>query len=685
MESFVNSNSRISKIWLRRTIAIVALAMLLVAGMSLLRPVTAVAQFDNTVVTANVQQDSELASMSSFLKRHRIGPWKIVSAVFMLILALLCIPLYFYFVERGRYEGAKRLIQAVEGARDGVWDWDVRGDKVAFTRRTFTLLGVSPDDQNIEKPLDLFLSSADESCSQRVSKQFQNWLSCRKSARITTDFRVADDGVEPVWVRIRGFIVCENEEVIRMSGSVMDISGEKLQSAHLEHQVMHDVLTGLPNRSLMNDRLDKQLASARRSMEPFAVLMIDLNRFKDINDSLGHAVGDELLKTVGGRLSDSVREQDTVARLGGDEFAVLLPNTPVNGAETLARQLSESLSRQPIMLHEHSFIIEASIGVALFPDHGDSAESLLQRADMAMYTAKRGKLDFTFYSAAENAGALGRIELENDLREAIEKDGLELHYQPKVDILTKKVIGAEALIRWTHPEYGSIQAGQVAELAERSGLIHKFSAWVIRRASLQSSAWGDINMPLKIAVNLSVWNIQNPHIIEVVKRGLEESRVPPDMIEFEITESAMIVDPIKAHKTLHELSDLGIDFSVDDFGTGFSSLSYLKRLPVQSVKIDKSFVRDMVTDAADRSIVQSIVDMAHNLGLLVVAEGVEDYAMLDLLTEMGCDQAQGYLFSPALPPDEFERWVERGIWDGLRDSEPDRSNEEVSLSLSEAS
>jgi len=655
MGSLVSSNSCILNVPLRRLGVIAGIAIWLFVGLAVFHAEPAGAQATAASQTADTEQDSVLTTISAFLKHHRIGPWKIVSAVTMMILALLCIPLYFYFVERGRYEGAKRLIQAVEGARDGVWDWDVRGDKVAFTRRTFTLLGVSPDDQNIEKPLDLFLSSADESCSQRVSKQFQSWLSCRKSARITTDFRVADDGVEPVWVRIRGFIVCENEEVIRMSGSVMDITGEKLQSAHLEHQVMHDVLTGLPNRSLMNDRLDKQLASARRSQEPFAVLMIDLNRFKDINDSLGHAVGDELLKTVGGRLSDSVREQDTVARLGGDEFAVLLPSTPANGAETLARQLSESLSRQPIMLHEHSFIIEASIGVALYPDHGDSVESLLQRADMAMYTAKRGKLDFTFYSAAENAGALGRIELENDLREAIENDRLELHYQPKIDILTKKVIGAEALIRWTHPDYGSIQAGQVAELAERSGLIHKFSAWVIQRASLQSSHWGDIDMPLKIAVNLSVWNIQNPHIVEVVKRGLLESRVPPDMIEFEITESAMIVDPIKAHKTLHELSDLGIDFSVDDFGTGFSSLSYLKRLPVQSVKIDKSFVRDMVTDAADRSIVQSIVDMAHNLGLLVVAEGVEDYAMLDLLTDMGCDQAQGYLFSPALPPEEFEQ------------------------------
>ena len=657
---------------MQRLLYNVVLALVVVGG------VTANFAIAEDVIAINDAQPVG-AGVAFFDRWFGSGIWKLISLISIPTVFALAIPAYFFFIERGRYEGAKRLIQAVEGARDGVWDWDVSGDKVAFTRRTFTLLGVSPEQNNIEKPLDLFLTSVHDSCKKRVSKVFQSWLGCRRSARITTDFRISDDGVDPVWVRIRGFIVCENEKIVRMSGSVMDITGEKLQSAHLEHQVMHDTLTGLPNRSLMQDRLDKQLASSRRSKEPFAVLMIDLNRFKDINDSLGHAVGDELLKTVGGRLWDSVREQDTVARLGGDEFAVLLPNTPVNGAKVLARQLSESLSRQPIMLHEHSFVIEASIGVALYPDHGDSVESLLQRADMAMYTAKRSKLDFTLYNAAENAGALGRIELENDLRDAIEKDQLELHYQPKVDIITKKVVGAEALIRWTHKEYGAIQAGQVAELAERSGLIHTFSAWVIKKAATQTSYWSEQNMPLKIAVNLSVWNIQNPHIIEVVKRGLEESRVSPDLIEFEITESAMIVDPIKAHKNLHALSDLGIDFSVDDFGTGFSSLSYLKRLPVQTVKIDKSFVRDMVTDAADRSIVQSIIEMAHNLGLMVVAEGVEDYAMLDLLTEMGCDQAQGYLFSPALPAKDFERWIEKGVWDGLRPDDGDDEPNEPSM------
>jgi len=586
--------------------------------------------------------------------------WLFVVGAIIALMGLTIFLTRMYLRERNRFRSVSRLMRAVEGARDGVWDWDVEKNRAFFTRRSFKVLGLPPEETGIASPMKMFLSAVHPGWRDNVRDQLQGYLDRHKTGRFSIDYRVRDRGDKPVWVRMRGLVVCDaNNKVTRISGSVMDVSNEKRQEAQLRHQVLHDALTGLPNRSLMHNRLESLLEKSRERTEPFALMMIDLNRFKEINDSLGHGVGDELLRAVAGRLSNAMREKDTVARLGGDEFAILLPATNTQGAYTQAQKIRDSLSQRPVMLYEHSLVIEASIGVSMFPDHGDSVDALMQRADMAMYTSKRNKVDCTFYSAAANPNSLGRIELENELRKAIDQDGLELHYQPKIDLARRRVVGVEALIRWTHPEYGVIRPQRVAELAEKSGLIHTLSGWVIKTASRQTAAWSMQNITMPMAINLSVWNIQNPEIVDVVKKYLRESRVSPKLVEFEITESAMIVDPIRAHKTLKELSDLGISFSVDDFGTGFSSLAYLKRLPVQTVKIDQSFVREMVHDLADRSIVQSTIDMAHNLGLKVVAEGIEDKEMLSLLIEMQCDQGQGFLFSKALPPDEFLKWLSR--------------------------
>jgi len=586
--------------------------------------------------------------------------WLILTGAIMALMGLTIFLMRMYFRERNRFRSVSRLMRAVEGARDGVWDWDVEKNRAFFTRRSFKVLGLPPEETGIASPMKMFLSAVHPGWRDNVRDQLQSYLERNKTGRFSIDYRVRDRGDKPVWVRMRGLVVCDdNNKVTRISGSVMDVSNEKRQEAQLRHQVLHDALTGLPNRSMMHNRLESLLEKSRERTEPFALMMIDLNRFKEINDSLGHAVGDELLRAVAGRLSNAMREKDTVARLGGDEFAILLPATNTQGAYAQAQKIRDSLSQRPVMLYEHSLVIEASIGVSMFPDHGDSVDALMQRADMAMYTSKRNKVDCTFYSAAANPNSLGRIELENELRKAIENDGLELHYQPKIDLAKRRVVGVEALIRWTHPEYGVIRPQRVAELAEKSGLIHTLSGWVIKTASRQTAAWSASNITMPMAINLSVWNIQNPEIVDVVKKYLRESRVSPKLVEFEITESAMIVDPIRAHKTLQELSNLGISFSVDDFGTGFSSLAYLKRLPVQTVKIDQSFVREMVHDLADRSIVQSTIDMAHNLGLKVVAEGIEDKEMLSLLVDMECDQGQGFLFSKALPADEFLKWLSR--------------------------
>lgn len=589
---------------------------------------------------------------SIWLHRFGIGSLLLILAITFAVLPQL------YFRERARYRSVSRLMRAVEGARDGVWDWDIQTNRAFFTQRSFKVLGLPPENTGVTSPMKLFLSAVHSGWRDSVREELEMCQQRNKNGRFSIDFRVQDKKDKPVWVRMRGMVLTdENNKVTRLSGSVMDVSTEKAQEAQLRHQVMHDSLTGLPNRALMNHRLEKTLVRSRDSDESFALIMIDLNRFKEINDSLGHGVGDELLRAVAGRLTGAVRDKDTVARLGGDEFAILLPAVDAQAAFGRAQKVRDALSRNAVILAEHSLLIEGSIGISMFPDHGDSAEALMQRADIAMYTSKRNKIPVTFYSAAANPHGFGRIELENELRKAIETDGLELHYQPKLELRTGRFVGVEALIRWTHPEYGVVRPQQVAELAEKSGLIHTLSAWVIRTASKQAARWAAEGVTVPMAINLSVWNIQNPDIVNLVKTCIRESRVSPKLVEFEITESAMIVDPIRAHKTLEQLSNLGIGFSVDDFGTGFSSLAYLKRLPVQTVKIDQSFVRDMLKDLADRSIVQSTIDMAHNLGLKVVAEGIEEEAMLDMLIEMKCDMGQGFLFSKAMPPEELFQWL----------------------------
>jgi diguanylate cyclase (GGDEF)-like protein len=411
-------------------------------------------------------------------------------------------------------------------------------------------------------------------------------------------------------------------------------------SRRLRHQAVHDALTGLPNRTLLHRRAKRAL----RGQEPGAMLLIDLDRFKEVNDTLGHDYGDELLVEVATRLGGALRDEDTLARLGGDEFAVLLRGLPHRGAVAdLAGRLQDAL-RRPIALRGVAVELEASIGVALYPDHGTTVGELLQRADVAMYEAKRGRTGIATYSAERDPYSADRLGLLAELRHAIAEDELVLHYQPKVALATGAVVGVEALVRWQHPTRGLLSPDEFVPLAERTGAVADLTRWVVDKALAQQREW---NIP--VAVNLAAANVVDLNLPDAIAALLERHGVPGHQLECEISEHTVMADPKRVSEVLDRLRALGVRLSLDDFGTGHSSLSYLKRLPLDEVKIDRSFVSGMMQDENDAVIVRSTIDLARNLGLEVVAEGVETAEIMGELAALNCDIAQGFYISRPLP------------------------------------
>ncbi len=437
----------------------------------------------------------------------------------------------------------------------------------------------------------------------------------------------------------------------------------------LRRQALHDALTGLPNRTLLQDRLEQALRATRRAAAPTALLLLDLDRFKDINDTFGHHYGDLLLREVGARLRAGLREVDTVARLGGDEFAVLLPGADADGAIVAARRITAALER-PVVLEGHPFEVSSSIGVALGPDHGDDATTLLRRADVAMYAAKAAGDPHAVYAPGQDQHSPRRLALIGELRQAIAADHLLLHYQPKVDLATVRLTGVETLVRWQHPAHGLIPPDQFIPLAEHTGLIKPLTHWVLQAALRQVRSWHDQGLPLRVAVNLSARLLHDPTVVDTIVGALRAAGVEPRWLEVEITESAVMADPAGALAILMRLHEMGIRLAIDDFGTGYSSLSYLKRLPVDEIKIDKSFVREMPRNSDDAAIARSIIDLGHNLGLGVVAEGVEDDATWGQLAGLGCDVAQGYHISRPVPAVELARWVRAAEGQGSATTPP---------------
>lgn len=462
-----------------------------------------------------------------------------------------------------------------------------------------------------------------------------------------------------IWVNLTSSLVRdENGEPKYYSTVVEDISRRKQIEEELLHLASHDALTHLPNRSLLLDRLSQALAYANRSSGQVAIMLIDLDRFKNINDSLGHDVGDKIIMEVGRRLLSMAQHGDTIARVGGDEFVVVLPDvTREETVAMLAQQTLESLS-QPMTIQGHEFYPTGSIGISLYPKDGHDSQALLKNADTAMYRAKdAGRNNFQFYASEMNARALDRLKLESGLRRALEREEFVLHYQPQMDIVTGSIVGVEALLRWEPPGQPVVFPEDFIPIAEETGLIMPIGEWVLRTACAQNKAWQTLGRfpKMKVAVNLSARQFKQQDIVKMVSRVLSQTGCAASSLELEITESIIMENPEAAVQTLQNLSDMGVHLSIDDFGTGYSSLSYLKRFPINSLKIDRSFVRDITIDADDAAIAKAVIALAHSLKLQVIAEGVETAEQMAFLREQRCDQVQGYYLSRPLTVDALEQ------------------------------
>ena len=424
----------------------------------------------------------------------------------------------------------------------------------------------------------------------------------------------------------------------------------------LEYNALHDDLTNLANRSCLNEHLEQAIKEAKRQQDNLALLILDLDHFKEVNDTLGHHTGDQLLLKVSNRLSNILRGSDLIARFGGDEFAILLPNANEAHAVQVAEKIVNALLK-PFFLQNQQLYIGASIGISIYPQHGLNVESLVQHSDIAMYQAKKNKTGWALYHAEQDQHSVDRLELMNELRSALSQNTLQLHYQPKICMEDGRCESVEALLRWEHPKHGFIRPDIIIAMAEQTGLIHDLTNWVLETAIAQTLRWHRQNLHISVAVNLSANSLQNDRITEYVRTVLNNTGFPARYLTLEITENAMMADPERAVNILSDLDDMGVRISVDDYGTGFSSLGYLKQLPVKELKIDKSFVMDIINDDNDAVIVRSTIDMAHNLGLKVVAEGVENREIWDLLQMLRCDIAQGFFMSKPCSAENCTQWL----------------------------
>jgi diguanylate cyclase (GGDEF)-like protein/PAS domain S-box-containing protein len=439
---------------------------------------------------------------------------------------------------------------------------------------------------------------------------------------------------------------------------VDDITQRKRDEQQIQQLAHFDLLTGLPNRALFTDRISHAINMAQRSNSQLVVMFLDLDHFKNVNDNLGHRIGDALLVEIANRLKSAIREEDTVSRLGGDEFILLFPNTDADGAAHVAEKLLERISRL-CRIEQHELVVTPSIGIAMYPEDGRDFESLSQCADVAMYRAKHdGRNNYKFFTAEMQVHSARILQLENALRSALLRDELSLHYQPQVSLESGRIIGAEALLRWKHPDLGHVSPAEFIPIAESSGQILQIGEWVLSNAARQMKSWMEGGMaPMIIGVNLSAVQFRHPNLPEMVTKILDSVQLPAQYLELELTEGVAMDDPLAAITMMDNLHARGVRMSIDDFGTGYSSLSYLKRFKVYKLKIDKSFVRDITDDPEDKAIVNAIISLADSLGLKTIAEGVETEGQLAFLREQGCDEVQGYYYSQPLSADEFEAFM----------------------------
>ncbi len=575
-----------------------------------------------------------------------------------------------YAVERKALEEAlfdekERALVTLNSIGDAVACTDTAGNLTFFNVVAEKLSGWTWQEA-AGRPIGDIFRIVDAVTRKAVSAPMETAVSDERTIHLPSNsLLLRRDGSE---VAVEDSVAPIHDRLGKAIGAVMvlrDVSATRTMALQIIHAAEHDVLTNLPNRLFLNDRINQAIASAPRHRQRVAILFLDLDGFKHINDSLGHSIGDKLLQSIAASLVNCVRGSDTVSRQGGDEFVVLLSEVerPEDAAIT-ARRILMAVS-EPRIIDQHDLHITASIGVSVFPDDGLDAESLIQNADTAMYQAKEnGRQSFQFFKPSMNLRAVERQSIEEGLRRAIERQEFALYYQPKVDLQTGQISGAEALLRWTHPTRGSISPAQFIPVAEACGLILPISAWVLREACRQSRAWVDAGLPLiSIAVNVSGMDFREENFLENLSAILAETGMDPRYLQLELTESILMHRAETTASILQALREKGITVAIDDFGTGYSSLSYLRKFPVDVLKIDQSFVRQISSGSKDKVLVATVINMARSLRLRVVAEGVETLDELRFLQGRQCDEAQGYYFSRPLPAEKFAELLATGLVD----------------------
>ncbi len=557
---------------------------------------------------------------------------------------------------RGEEEREALLVDlrsTLESTADGILVTDLAGRLRNFNQRFATLWGI---------PEDLL--------QQRDDAAVQAWMrrsvtdgpayAARLAALLDAPLLQSSDVIQLLDGRVLERVSLPQWSRQRPVGRVFsfrDLSDQLAASQRIEELSHTDMLTGLPNRRALSQRVEYARAIAKREHSGFAMLFVDLDRFKQINDTLGHAFGDRVLREVAQRLRDCLREVDTVAKLSGDEFALLIHEADARGAEHTARRVLEAMGR-PFGFDAFSFTVTASIGIALYPGDGESLDELTSSAERAMQGVKdSGRAGFRFHQPRKDVDLLARMRLDHAMRQALLDRRFRLHYQPQLDLASGQVIGAEALIRWRDPLRGEVSPVEFIPVAEESGFIVAIGDWVLHEAVAQAQRWWQQGRRMPVAVNVSALQFQQGQFVDTVREVLKSAGLPPDLLELELTESILLRDADEALRRLQALAELGVCLSIDDFGTGYSSLAYLKRFPIQRLKIDRSFVQGLPADASDAGIVRAVAQMGRALGLQVIAEGVENEAQRDFLREAGCHEYQGYLFSPALDLAAFETRV----------------------------
>ena len=562
-------------------------------------------------------------------------------------------------------QSQRRLSNAQRIADMGDWEWDLRRDTLEPSDQAWRLLG--HDKLRCAVGVDGLFSAVHVDDAARLKR------ACTQAAAsgegFSIDHRVVSPAGQVRYVHQQVEVIERHSDgsALRLAGALHDITERKDAEEQIRRLAYYDPLTGLPNRMLFGETLSRAVAQAARQQRRLAVMFVDLDNFKRVNDTLGHRAGDELLRLASARLASTLRGHDTlsrqygedstssIARLGGDEFIVLLTDVPsATDAAAVARRLVDVL-REPVTVQGTEVFVGGSVGVAVYPEDGSDTDTLLMNADTAMYRAKAsGRGSFQLYDRSMNDRALDHLRMETRLRRALERNEFVLHYQPRVDVVSGCIVGAEALIRWQHPERGLLPPSDFIPLVEEAGLVIPIGEWAIRTVCRQSAQWSQQGMqPLPVAVNLASTHLRERTLPGLVRDTLREFGVPASSLEIEVTESILLADPELSVSIAQQLAELGVQISIDDFGTGYSSMSYLKKLPITALKIDRSFVRDLVTDPDDEAIVSAIIALAHSLKLRVVAEGVETVAQLHRLQAMKCDEYQGFLTSRAVEAAEF--------------------------------